>query len=66
MEQMIWLAPWVPTEVWLSAFQTLSSPKTYGDRTICQQSETMTFKHCCFEMALKTALSHRYKEESHD
>jgi hypothetical protein len=25
MEQMIWLAPWVPTEIWLSAFQTLMS-----------------------------------------
>jgi len=25
MEQMIWLAPWVLTEIWLSAFQTLMS-----------------------------------------
>jgi hypothetical protein len=23
MEQMIWLAPWVLTELWLSAFETL-------------------------------------------
>ena len=23
MEQMIWLAPWVLTEIWLSAFETL-------------------------------------------
>jgi hypothetical protein len=25
MEQMIWLAPWVLTEIWLSAFETLMS-----------------------------------------